>query len=381
MLDDADIAELTAFRHALHRRPEASGEEAQTAAAVADQLRALAPDMLLTGLGGHGVAAVYSGLAPGPTVMLRAELDGLPILDRSGVPHQSEIEGRGHLCGHDGHTVILCGLARLLSRRRPARGRAVLMFQPAEEDGSGAAAVIADPRYGSIAPDHAFSLHNMPGIPLGAVALRPGPMACASLGLRIRLDGRTAHAAQPENGNAPTLALAGLIERFAALAPGGPLDERFRLATITHASLGDPVFGIAPGRAELWLTLRAMTDAGLEGLVAQCEALVREQAGGFGVSMTRHEHFLASANDPQATAILSRAVAAAGLQQSEIGQPMRPSEDFGRFGHAALAAMAFLGAGESHPALHTPEYDFPDALIAPGVRIFAGVIDDMLGRA
>ena len=129
----------------------------------------------MTGLGGHGVAAIYEGREPGPTVMVRCELDALPIEEISESPHRSQAPGKSHACGHDGHMTMVAALSRGLGRQRPQRGRAVLLFQPAEENGAGAAAVIADPKFAEIAPDYAFSLHNKPGLPLGYITLSEGP--------------------------------------------------------------------------------------------------------------------------------------------------------------------------------------------------------------
>jgi amidohydrolase len=369
---------LIALRHALHRTPELSGAEAATAATIAAALPA--PDALVTGLGGHGLAAVYRGAAPGPTVMLRAELDALPIPDLTGLPHASTVPGHGHLCGHDGHATILVGVARHLARQRPARGRAVLMFQPAEETGAGAAAVLADPRWPPLAPDLAFALHNWPGLPLGTAEVPEGPANCASCGLAIRLTGRTAHAAQPEDGLSPAPALARLIAALTALGPGGPLGPGFRLATVTHLRMGAPAFGIAPAEGEVWVTLRALDDDGLDAMLAQAERLARAEAAATGLTLhlERSDHFAACANAPEATEPLRRALARAGFTLRP-GAPMRPSEDFGRFRSVAPTAMAFVGAGLDTAPLHAGTYDFPDALIAPGVALWTALLDDLLG--
>jgi amidohydrolase len=180
MLSNRDVEELVALRHHLHRHPEVSGQEEWTAAQVLAELQPLRPDQVLTGLGGHGLAAVWQAPKSGPTVMFRSELDALPIEERSTAPHRSTVPGKAHLCGHEGHTTILLGLARLIARQPHAEGRVVLMFQPAEEDGSGAAAVIADPRWPEIQPDWAFALHNMPGLPLGRAMIAPGPASAPS---------------------------------------------------------------------------------------------------------------------------------------------------------------------------------------------------------
>jgi amidohydrolase len=380
MLTNAEVAELTDWRRALHRRPELSGQEAATAAAFVAVVGPTRPDLVVEGLGGHGVAAVYDGPLPGPTVMIRAEFDALPILETGGAPWVSQVPGVAHLCGHEGHLTILTALARLVGRRRPAAGRVVLLGQPAEEDGSGAAAVLADPAFAAIAPDWAFALHNLPGVPLGHVWVRPGPMNCASVGLRIALAGRTAHASEPGAARSPALALARLIPALIALGRDGPLGPGFRLVTVTHARLGEPAFGITPGAAEVWATLRTLTDAGMGDLRAEAVALARaEAADRFGLDLTWHDDFAACANHPEAVARIEAAVRGLGLPLSAGDLPMRASEDFGRFGAAARAAMFCLGAGEGHPRLHAPDYDFPDALIAPGARIFARIIEDLLG--
>jgi len=258
---------LTDFRRNLHRHPEMSGHEVETAARIRMALSPLNPAEIVANLGGHGLAAIWTGPAPGPTLLFSAELVALPIEEISTRPHRSQNPGRAHLCGHDGHSTILIGLARMLSRRAPARGRVIPMFQPAEEDGSGALAVTADPRYGALTPDWAFALHTMPGLVFGQARLAPGPFACASQGLKITLTGKTAHASLPHTGLSPTGALADLIPSLQALGPGGDhLDAGFRLITVTHARLGEPAFGIAPGEARLWATLRTPADAAMAAL-------------------------------------------------------------------------------------------------------------------
>ena len=381
MLTNSDIADLTDWRRALHQRPELSGAEVQTAATVTTMLRALNPDQIITGLGGHGVAAVFNGTQPGPAVLFRSELDALPIAEISGLPHQSLNPGLGHMCGHEGHTTILAGLARLIARHRPARGRVILLFQPAEETGAGAAAVIADPKFGAITPDYAFALHNLPGLPLGHTALAAGPANCASRGLKLTLTGKTAHASMPEGGHSPALALAELIPALMAFGPGGPVAPGFRLVTITHATLGEPTFGIAPGYAELWATLRTLTDDDMDGLLDHVAAALLRFSHTSDLQLTHSDHdiFAACHNDPLATAILTRAIQTIGLPLTTADYPMRWSEDFGQFGRIAKSAMFVLGAGVDHARLHNPDYDFPDALIGPGVQVFHQTLRDLLG--
>lgn len=369
-----DVDRAVAFRRTLHATPELSGEEGQTAAAVVALLAGTKPSRTLTGLGGHGVAAVYDSGRPGPTVLLRCELDGLPIADTAGAPWRSTVAGKGHQCGHDGHMATLALLAMTFGDRGPVSGRVVLMFQPAEETGAGARAVVADPAFASIAPDISFAWHNMPGLPFGEAWLAPGVVNCASRGMRVAFSGRTSHASEPENGVSPMPAIASLMPALAALGPrepGGPL----AMATVTHAQLGAPAFGVSPGAGEVWATLRTLTDAGMDDLVARATALAGSaaKAHGLGLTISFHEAFAHVENAPKATGQLARALDAEGVKHSPGHLPFRASEDFGVFGHAAPAAIVFIGAGEKHPSLHNPDYDFPDGLIP----IAAGV----LGRA
>lgn len=381
MLTNREIADLIEFRRQLHRTPELSGQERETAARVAGKLREIGADRVVTDLGGHGVAGIFEGAAPGPTVMLRAELDALPIEETGDVPHASTIPGRGHMCGHDGHTASLLGCAHAFARRPPARGRVVLMFQPAEEDGSGAAAVIADPRFSDLQPDLAFSWHNMPGLPLGHAQFRTGPMFCASVGMRIELRGRTAHASQPETGLSPAQTLAAMIQRLADLGPGGPIDPDFALVTVTHARLGEPSYGIAPGGAVLQATLRALMPERMERLRAGAEALARglAQAAGLGIAVEWHDDFAASANDAEATEVMRRVLDTRQVPWTWMAEPYRGSEDFGRFGQTARTAMILLGAGMDVSALHNPDYDFPDDLIPIGAGVLTDAAREILG--
>lgn len=362
---------LITLRHALHQQPEESGMEVDTARLIAERLRATGPDQLVTGLGGHGVAAVYGSGQPGPTVMFRAELDALPITEGSGVQHTSLRPGFGHLCGHDGHMAILMGLAGI----QPARGRLVLLFQPAEETGTGARAVLADPRFDMLRPDYAFALHNMPGLPLGSLAVAAGAASCASVGWRIMVQGRAAHAASPETGLSPAPFLAALTTHLAAL----PAGEDQAMATLCHLSMGTPAFGIAPGDAVAHVTLRSRSDTGLAALESALQDWLTAAAGTLNIQVTRHDHFHATLNDAAAANHVAIAGKALGHSPAAFDLPMRPSEDFGAFSTTARCALFFLGAGKDQPALHDPAYDFPDALIAPGVALFRHILGQLTG--
>lgn len=384
MLTNLDLVELTAFRRELHRFPEVSGEEVETAQRIVAALTVLSPSKILTGLGGHGVAAVFDSGVEGPTVLFRAELDALPIEEKnSKIDYASEIAGKSHVCGHDGHMIMLLALGRVLARQPVAKGRVVLMFQPAEEDGSGAKAVVADPAYQEIAADWAFAIHLEPGRPFGYVSTVPGLINCASLGLTIKLTGKTAHAADPEDGVSPARAIAELIPKLEALGTGGALDEAFRLVTLTHVQIGEPSFGIAPGDGVIFTTLRSTHDAGLEGIETAARALAEAaaQTYGLGVDFEVTDHFAASINAPEAYEVAIKAMETLDVPYGDAGVPMRASEDFGVFGWGAKAAMLCLGPGEDYAALHNPDYDFPDDIIPIGTAIFERIARDLLGSA
>ncbi len=374
-------ARLTAARQELHQMPELSGEEEKTAARIVDLLRDCQPDQVISGMGGFGVAAVFQGLGPGPTVAIRCELDGLPIQETSDVPHASRVPGKGHLCGHDGHMSMVLGVAETLAAERPEYGRVVLIFQPAEETGKGALAYRADARFQDLSPDFVFSLHNLPGLKLGDAEICSGPANCASRGLKIGLSGKTSHAAAPQDGVSPAPAMAELLTAVEGLGGEGALNADYALTTVTHASLGAATFGVAPGEAEIWVTLRTVTDARMNQLIRDAEALIESVAQDYGLrlSMSYDDVFEACTNDAEATDILAKACAARRVACHRSDEPQRFSEDFGQFGKGAKASMFWLGAGENHPQLHNPDYDFPDQLIPIGTGIFLEAINIALG--
>lgn len=374
------LTPLSDWRRMLHQMPEISGDEAQTAAAVATRLRALQPDDLATGIGGHGVVAVFRGASPKVRVLLRCELDGLPITETNTFDHRSRIKGQGHLCGHDGHMAMVMGVAERLSAARVDGVEAVLLFQPAEETGAGAKAVIKDTKFAPYLPDFAVSLHNLPGAPLAQVQVKPGAFACASRGLKIRLIGKTAHASQPETGVSPALAVADIIQAAAGLAGDGAESGVPRqMVTLTHAKLGEPTFGVAPGDAEIRMTLRTISDNDMADLcdraTATCAAIAHQHR--LAVDFSYDDIFTASANDPGLVQTIVLAAQHTGADCIAQPAPMRWSEDFGRFGQLCPSAMFLIGAGETCPALHNPDYDFPDQIIPTGVDLFYAVLQGL----
>jgi amidohydrolase len=371
------MTDLVALRRDLHTRPELSGREERTAAKMIDLLTSLDPHALHTGLGGHGLAAVWRGDEPGRRVLLRCDLDALPIPETIDLPHRSTVEGCSHKCGHDGHMAILVGLARRVAERPPARGEVVLLFQPSEEDGRGAARVLADPAFEPLEPDLVFALHNLPGFDSGTAIVRDGPFAAASTGFVVRLEGATAHAAEPQRGHTPALAVAELIQGVSALPQLHTGLTESAKATVIHARVGEVAFGTSPGEGVVMATLRAHDARVIDRLEAAARQLATHTAAahGLGCRIELSEPFPPTANNPDANRLVREAAAAIGLGIETPPDPFPWSEDFGHFTSKFEGALFGLGAGIDHPALHHPNYDFPDELIPLGVDLFDGILD------
>lgn len=369
---------IIALRHELHRNPGTSGKEKETAERIARFFKPLAPDAIFDNLGGTGVAVVFSGAKPGQTIMLRAELDALPIQERNHLPYSSANPGKAHLCGHDGHMAILAAVGSELATARPAKGRVVLLFQPAEETGAGAAAVTRDARFPEIAPDYVFAMHNLPGFPLGQVVIRNGVFSAASRGITIGLHGTPAHAAQPETGHSPATAMARIIEKMAQLPSDLTSPDETAFITVVGAQLGDKAFGTAPAEAEIWATLRSTTDSTMAALTSYVEKAATDLADAFNLDCTigYSDVFAATLNSARANDIVRHN---AEGQVHELDQPFRWSEDFGHFSEHAEGALFGMGAGTDMPELHNSNYDFPDDLLAPAAQLFQKLIRQFLG--
>ena len=381
MLTNHELVQLTKFRRELHQYPELSGKEIKTAQKILYALKDMKPSKIIDKMGGHGLAAIFDSQEKGPTLLFRAELDALPIQEKNNIPWASNLPGVSHTCGHDGHMTMLLALGRIISRNPIKCGKVVLMFQPSEENGQGARAVISDPRYEQIKPDLAFAIHIEPGRPFGYVSTRPGLMNCASLGLKITLHGKTAHAADPDDGISPSHAVAEFVQKISEFNHGDELNNNFRLTTVTHVQIGEQSFGISPGDASIFVTLRTSNDDSLSQLDKDVRGLVSNISKQFKLTFDFEifDHFAASINDKEAHDIAVNAMKSLNINYGSIGVPMRASEDFGIFGKQSKAAMLCLGPGENYAALHNPDYDFNDDLIPIGTSIFERITRDLLG--
>jgi amidohydrolase len=363
---------LIALRHRLHQFPEVAGEERQTTNRILEFFLSLKVDQIFEKLGGTGLAFVFKGKKEGKRILFRCELDALPIADLKKSDHRSMIPGKGHLCGHDGHMAILCGLGEKLAQNRPETGEVVLLFQPAEETGDGARAVLTDPRFERIRPDVAFALHNLPGYPMHQIVMRKGTFAAGSTGMTISLTGKTSHSAHPEAGINPAQALARLIQDLPNLTQEA---NGFALLTLIHAELGSLAFGTSAGKASLSMTLRAFNQQNLDNLIEKVKAKAKNVAEKerLQVDFGFVEQFAVSVNDADLYPLVEKVANSLDLSIFEKPEPFRWSEDFGLFSQICPSFLFGLGAGETCPQLHEGTYDFPDELIKSGVEMFEGI--------
>jgi len=364
------------LRRELHAHAELSGAEAETNAILNDWIRDTHPDCQMEQIGGYGLAAVYKGKEAGKRILIRGDIDALNITEPGTMSYKSQHEGVSHKCGHDGHSAILCALAQRLAEHRPEKGEVVLLFQPAEETGQGAKAILSDPLFQQIVPDAAYGLHNIPGFEKGTILVRKGCFAAASFGLKLTLDGKAAHASQPETGRNPSEILAIMMHELEKKRELLKDVKPLTTFVITHASLGEATFGIAPGHAEIWLTLRSYDNSNLERLASQiiefCQSKAKNRLIDFGFTM--HEAFAATVNDDRNVGVIEKAAKALRLNVGYLREPFPWSEDFGRFSNACPIGFFGLASGYEQPPLHNAAYDFPDDIIETGADMFDAII-------
>ncbi len=372
--------QLIQLRRELHRYPDLSGTERATADRIRQFLRDHSPVRFIEDLGGESFAAVHAFPGPGPTVMIRCELDALPIAEANDFAHCSTEAGVSHKCGHDGHMAIVCGLLPWLTKQSFTGGRVVLLFQSAEETGQGARQVVESAGFRRIAPDYVFALHNIPGAPLHQVIILPGSFSAEVQSFALTLTGVACHAAEPGNGTNPAAAMADLISGLTALQLVDPDRPDYALLTPVYLLMGQKAYGLSPGTGELHYTIRTRTGQTMRAQVVSITELIQRTTAAHGLAyhLDWFEHFPATQNDPDANRLIFATAHAQELNVVERPHAFPFGEDFGWFSGHAKTAMFGLGAGAKTPVLHHPEYDFPDGLIGTGVAVFSGIIADLL---
>lgn len=347
----------------LHRCAEVSGREKRTHDFVVEALQLLNPTKLCPMVGGYGVLAEFEFSKQGRTLLFRADMDGVG----------SQPESVRHSCGHDGHTAILLDFASKLHQNPPKEGRILLLFQPSEENGQGAKAALDSGILKSHAIDFAFALHNIPGYPMGTVLCKPKSFSCAVLSCEMEFKGKTSHASEPEKSISPQEAMFEIVSGIKRLQHTDYTFEDYFLATMVEMHIGEAAYGVAPGNGVLRWTFRAKTNAVLRHSIAMMEAFstqIASQTKGLDFSIQYLEEFYANENNPTAVGMIARAADDCGLEYMEMDEGFRWGEDFGVLSQAIPGAMFGLGAGETCPPLHSPDYDFPDDLIEIGSQMF-----------
>ncbi|MFT6849981.1 MAG: amidohydrolase [Sphingobacteriales bacterium] len=370
--------ELISLRKSLHSHPEIAFQEKNTALKIEEFLTALNPDEIITGIGGTGILACFRGKNTGKSVAFRAELDALPISEINSFEHSSENDGKGHLCGHDGHMAIVLGLASEVSKSRPESGETWFLFQPAEEIGAGSQAMLADSKMKDLHFDYIFALHNLPGCILGQIQLKKEVFSAASVGVKVFLEGKTSHAAHPSSGKSPAMCMAKILEALVDF-PNSEDPENFQLITPIHAKLGKEAFGTSPGEAVVMATLRTFSNEKLIELKSLVQTISTEIANKheFYPKFEWVEEFAVTLNEESAFNFVEASAKANNFEISIMETPFRWSEDFGQFSAKANCCMFGLGSGINHPQLHNPDYDFPDSIIPIGINMFLGILEEI----
>jgi amidohydrolase len=376
--------DIQAWRRDIHEHPELLYEVHRTAALVADRLREFGCDEVVTGLGRTGVVGVINGNKPagkGDTrvIGLRADMDALPITEETSLPYASKTKGLMHACGHDGHTAMLLGAARYLAETRNFAGRAVVIFQPAEEGGAGAAAMIKDGLMDRFGIEQVYGMHNGPGIPVGSFAIRPGAIMAGGDAVSIRIEGHGGHAARPHKCIDSVLVGAQLINALQSIVSRNvdPLESAVISMCEFHAGNARNVI---PQTAELNGTVRTL-NADVRKLV---EKRVREvvagvaQMTGARIDLEYGSGYPVTVNHLSQTDVASRAAREVAGEANVIEmQPLMAGEDFAFMLQQRPGALIFCGNGDS-AGLHHPAYNFNDEAIVYGTSYWIKLVENTL---
>lgn len=368
------------IRKEFHQIAELSEKEFKTAEKVISILSNYKCE-ILKNIGLQGVLAIFDSGKPGKTVSFRAELDALPIEEINDFEYRSKNPGVSHKCGHDGHLTGLLALAEKLNSQPPTSGRVVLIFQSAEENGEGAKAMFEHPDFKKYLPDYIFAYHNLPGYPLKEIVYKYDSFTPAVTSLIIQLKGKTSHAAEPENGLNPALALSKIVQKSLAIERNDINDEHFSVITPIYQSLGSKDYGISAGDGEIHFTVRCWKQSDLNQVVQTLKEIAQNEAKSenLEVIFSQTQDFKANENHDEAIQILEKIIQKEAWPNQKRDFPFKWGEDFGLFTQNFKGGMFGIGAGEDCPALHNPDYDFPDELIEISSQLFFEIQKEILG--
>lgn len=372
------VRECTALRRRIHREAELSGQESNTAALIQAELKAAGLEVK-TFPGSTAVAGIWPGRDRSRAIAFRADMDALPLEEASGLPWASQSGLAMHACGHDGHTGILLGLAKQLARSGKSYPMDIkLLFQPAEEAGNGAKQMVADGALESPRVEAVFGLHGWPDLPLGAIGVHGGAVMASVDNFELTLVGKGGHGAQPHATLDPVFAAAQLISAAQSLVSRStdPLDS----AVLTFGQVqAGRTFNVIPEECLLRGTVRAHSPAVRDRLKSGLESLAVNLCRGLGLEARLHwvEGCPATINDPTMAALARRAaVKAFGEGNCVEPRPSMAGEDFPFFLEKVPGAYLWLGLGNARGSLHNPRFDFNDAALEMGIRLFLAILEE-----
>jgi hippurate hydrolase len=378
------IAQMTRWRHALHQHPEVGFAEHKTAALVAEALRAAGVDEVTTGVGGTGVVGTLragrtGGGGSNRVIGLRADMDALRIPDASGAPYRSQVEGQSHACGHDGHTAMLLGAACHLAATRAFDGTVHFIFQPAEEWGQGMLAMLEDDLLARFPMDEAYGLHNMPGLPVGQFATRPGPIMGAEDNFEITITGSGGHASRPHTTSDALLAACATVTALQTIVSRATDPAELAVVSVTEL-LSDGTVNAIASTARVLGDCRSFQSAVSQRIETAMARIAQGTAAAHGCTaqLSYARVFVPTVNDADCT---RHAAAAAALGPTDANTaPIGASEDFARLTNKVPGNFMFLGNGDS-AVLHHPSYDFNDAALPYGAGYFVQVVENRLSNS
>ncbi|MFC3526858.1 M20 aminoacylase family protein [Paracoccus mangrovi] len=379
------IGELIEFRHDLHRHPELLYDLPRTAARVAEALRAAGVDEVHEGIGQTGVVAVIRGRTnvSGRAIGLRSDMDALPIVEATGKDWTSQVPGKMHACGHDGHAAMLLGAAIGLAESRNFDGTVVLIFQPAEEGGAGARAMIEDGLFRRFPVDEVYGMHNRPGMAVGEFTIAPGPIMGSIDMFEIEIEGVGGHAAMPDRTTDPMPVVAALIQAAQTIAARNvdPLDAVVVSITTIH---GGDAFNVIPQSIRMTGTVRTLREEVRDLAQARLGRITAGIADAYGATgrLSYSRNYPVTVNHEAETeyaALAAEAVAGPGRVSRDM-PPTMGGEDFSFMLNEVPGAMINIGNGDS-AGLHHPAYDFNDEAIGWGVSYWTALVRARLPAA
>jgi hippurate hydrolase len=375
---------MTVWRRDFHRHPELGFEEHRTASRVAGLLRGWGIEVS-GGIARTGVVGTLRGRPGNRAVALRADMDALAMAEATGLPHASANPGRMHACGHDGHTAMLLGAARWLAAHRDRfAGTVHLIFQPAEESLGGARAMVEEGLFDRFPVDAVYGLHNLPGLPLGTVAVPKGPVLASSDTWEVRFRGAGTHGAKPHLGTDATLAAAAFIGAIQSIAAREVDPLGTAVVSVGHITAGDAAApNVIPAEVFLRGTARALDEATRAHIELRIGEIATATAALHRLSAEpRYIRRLApTVNHPAGAAAMVRAAHAGAASVRNDHPPITAGEDFSEFLARVPGAYAWLGTGDpAHPEgwHHNPHFDFNDAALAHGAAFWCSLVETEL---